>query len=247
MERYVEALRGDPENAEALYYVAVVACQQGDLQTGIDLARRSLSFDPRQPRAHNVLGQALQRQKQFDEALACYDKALEYDANFVDALANRANLLGETGRHAHAIAAYDKVLALRPGLPQDWCNRGQSQHALGQLADAIASYDRALALDPKFALAHTTAPKRSRTLAGWRRLSPAMRVRRSCSPRSPTSTAAMHWRFETSVNPTPRSPPSTAPSRGVPTSPRRTPIAAAYLPHSTDLTTRSRPMTEPRR
>jgi tetratricopeptide (TPR) repeat protein len=154
MERYTEALRDDPENAEALYYVAVVACQQGDLETGIDLARRSLSFNIRQPRAHNVLGQALQRQKHYDEALACYDKALEYDPNFVDALANRANLLGETGRHAQAVAAYDKVLALRPGLPQDWCNRGQSLHAIGQLAEAIASYDRALATEPKFALAH---------------------------------------------------------------------------------------------
>ncbi|HEY1312201.1 MAG TPA: tetratricopeptide repeat protein, partial [Pseudolabrys sp.] len=37
MERYVEVLQGDPENADALYYVAVVACQGGELAEGIKL------------------------------------------------------------------------------------------------------------------------------------------------------------------------------------------------------------------
>ena len=224
----------------------MVACQQGDLQTGIDLARRSLSFDARQPRAHNVLGQALQRQKQYDEALACYDTALECDANFVDALANRANLLGETGRHAQAVAAYDKVLALRPGLPQDWCNRGQSLHAIGQLADAIASNDRALALDPKFALAHHN---RAEALKDAGRLAEALPGYARAAQLLP-HVAEFHcnhalWRCATSASPARRSKRSTAPSRGAPTSPRRTPIAAAFWLRSNALTTRSRRMTGP--
>ena len=43
MERYVEALRNDPKNADALYYVAVVACQEGQFQQGVDLARRAIA------------------------------------------------------------------------------------------------------------------------------------------------------------------------------------------------------------
>ena len=44
MERYVEVLRADPQNPDALYYVAVVACHEGQFQEGINLARRSLNL-----------------------------------------------------------------------------------------------------------------------------------------------------------------------------------------------------------
>ena len=43
MERYAEVLRTDPENADALYYIAVVACQEGQFQQGAELARRALA------------------------------------------------------------------------------------------------------------------------------------------------------------------------------------------------------------
>ena len=61
MERYVEVLRNDPQNADALYYVAVVACQEGQFQQGIELARRAIAIGPPQARVHNLLGQALYR------------------------------------------------------------------------------------------------------------------------------------------------------------------------------------------
>src|SRR5690606_14198445 len=61
MERYTEVLRNDPENADALYYVAVVACQEGQFQQGIDLARRALAFAPNAARTHNLLGKALEQ------------------------------------------------------------------------------------------------------------------------------------------------------------------------------------------
>ena len=52
MDRYTQVLRNDPHNADALYYVALVACHEGQFQQGIDLARRSLSFRPAARRAH---------------------------------------------------------------------------------------------------------------------------------------------------------------------------------------------------
>ena len=61
MERYTEVLRNDPKNADALYYIAVVACQDGQFQQGVDLARRAIAVGPPQARMHNLLGQALYR------------------------------------------------------------------------------------------------------------------------------------------------------------------------------------------
>ena len=69
MERCVEVLRNDPKHPDALYYVAVVACQEGQYQQGIELARRAVEFGPPQARVHNLLGQALYREGQRLEAI----------------------------------------------------------------------------------------------------------------------------------------------------------------------------------
>jgi tetratricopeptide (TPR) repeat protein len=109
MDRYTEVLRNDPNNTDALYYVAVVACHEGQFQQGIELARRSLTFRPRQARAHNVIGQAFHRLGQIKDALASFDDALECDPKFTDAYGNRANMLSELGRPAEALSSFDRA------------------------------------------------------------------------------------------------------------------------------------------
>ena len=69
MERYTEVLRNDPQNADALYYVAVVAVQEGQYAEGIKLAERALAFGPQQARLHNLIGQTYLRLGQPQEAL----------------------------------------------------------------------------------------------------------------------------------------------------------------------------------
>jgi len=81
MDRYTQVLRNDPRNADALYYIALIACQEGQFQQGIDLARRSLSFRPRQARAHNLIGQAFHRMGKVEDALQSFDSAIACDAN----------------------------------------------------------------------------------------------------------------------------------------------------------------------
>ena len=98
MERYVEVLRTDPQNADALYYVAVVACQEGQFQQGVDLARRAIANGPPQARVHNLLGQALDALGEPLEAIKNFDQAIALDANFADAHGNRANILVESRR-----------------------------------------------------------------------------------------------------------------------------------------------------
>ena len=97
MERYVEVLRNDPKNADALYYVAVVACQEGQFKQGVELARRAIAFGPPQARVHNLLGQALDRLGEPLEAIKNFDKAIALDPNFAAAHGNRANILVDAG------------------------------------------------------------------------------------------------------------------------------------------------------
>jgi tetratricopeptide (TPR) repeat protein len=148
MDRYTAVLRADPNNADALYYVAVVACQEGQFKEGIGLARRALEHAPPQARVHNLLGKALEAQGEHLEAVKSFDAAIALDANFAEAHGNRANILAAAGMPAEALKGFERALALDPQAAPDWINRGALLQELGRHADALESYDKALALVP---------------------------------------------------------------------------------------------------
>jgi tetratricopeptide (TPR) repeat protein len=154
MQRYIAVLERDPKNLDALYYVAVLALQEGQIAEGIKVLLRALDFGPPQARLHNLLGQAYLRLNQDDDALASFDRAIACEPGFADAYGNRANVLADMGRLPEALAAFDQALALRPDNAEDLCNRASVQADLGRHDEALAGYQRAIALMPDLAPAH---------------------------------------------------------------------------------------------
>jgi tetratricopeptide (TPR) repeat protein/2-polyprenyl-3-methyl-5-hydroxy-6-metoxy-1,4-benzoquinol methylase len=152
--RYRLVLESDPEHPQALYRLAVIACQQGRLEEGIVLVRHSLAREPRQPRALNLLGMALSRLGQDEAALASYDRALALQPDLADVHGNRAGLLLDRGRAEEAVAGFECAVALDPAAAGDWLNLATAHHRLGRNEEALASCDRALALDAGFSPAH---------------------------------------------------------------------------------------------
>ncbi len=74
----VQVLASDPANADALYYLAMAACQQGRFDEGMDLAQRAVAARPQHARAHNLIGMTFGRLGRNDDALAavrCGDRA----------------------------------------------------------------------------------------------------------------------------------------------------------------------------
>jgi protein O-GlcNAc transferase len=151
--RYHDALRIDPANADALYYLALISCQHGRFEEGAELARKSLSSDPNQARVHVILGRALHAQGRNDDALSSFDRATALAPDLAPAHANRADVLSKIGRNAAALDGYDRALALAPDSVADWMNRGVALIALNRHDEAVISFDRGFALDPDFAQA----------------------------------------------------------------------------------------------
>jgi protein O-GlcNAc transferase len=152
--RYQEVLRQDPANADALYALAQIACQQGRLVEGVEFARKVLASDPNRARAHKLLGLALARLGRPQEALASLDSAIAQAPALADVHGSRGDVLAELGRHGEAVESYDRALAVQPDSVADWSNRGAALVDLGRHADALESFERALALAPDFAQAH---------------------------------------------------------------------------------------------
>lgn len=75
-----------------------------------------------------------------NEAIACYDKAIEIDPMYADAWNNKGFSLDELGKYQEAEACYDKALEIDPQDAVAWYNRGQSFKSIGMYKEAIEAF-----------------------------------------------------------------------------------------------------------
>ncbi len=188
---YTDILRGDPANTDALYHLAQVNYRQDRIVEGIGLLRRILTIDPREARAHNLLGLALGRLGQTPDALVSFDEAIAVDPDLADAHGNRADILAEVGRRREAVASYDRAIALDPGSFANWCNRGAVLHELRRFAEAVQSFERAAAIDPASA---QTQFNRGNALVGLERYEDALAAFEAALAIEPNYTDALYNR-----------------------------------------------------
>jgi CHAT domain-containing protein/tetratricopeptide (TPR) repeat protein len=82
----------------------------------------------------------------YEEALACYNKALKIKSDDPDIWYNRGKALLHWGRYGDAIASYDSALALAPQYIAAWNGKGNALRSLDRDEEAIKAYDHALQL-----------------------------------------------------------------------------------------------------
>ena len=90
-------------------------------------------------------------------------KALAADANSIDTLNNRGQVLNRLKRHDEAIGSFARSLALRSDQPDALCQRGEALAAVDRFNDALTDFAEALRIDPNCADAHL---KRGNALYG---------------------------------------------------------------------------------
>ncbi len=92
------------------------------------------------------LGNNFYELQAYQQAVDCYQIAVNFKPDKDEAWYNRGNALDNLGRFDDAIASYDKALELKSDYHQAWNNRGVALDNLGRFDDAIASYNKALEL-----------------------------------------------------------------------------------------------------
>ena len=110
----------------------------------------ALDINPNYVEAHNNLGLALQKSREFAAAIQSFDLAISLKPNFTDALYNKANVLQETGSIKNAIAHYYKAIELKPDYAEAYCNLGVALHELQELDSALFCYNKAISLKPDY-------------------------------------------------------------------------------------------------
>jgi Flp pilus assembly protein TadD len=96
---------------------------------------------------HNY-GAALQGDKQFEEAVAHYERAVAADPTYAPAYSNLGAALSALGRIDAGKRAYQRALELNPDFADAHFNLGNALRREGDAAGAAAAYEHALALSP---------------------------------------------------------------------------------------------------
>ncbi len=151
---YRAALARDPENADALHLLGLLAKEAGDHKGACALIGKAIERQPDAAILHNNLGSVLESLERLDEAIRSYERALRLQPDYAEAELNMGNALLRKGRLQEAADHYGRAVARRPDLAEARNNLGVALRALGRAQQAAECFREAVRLKPDYVDAH---------------------------------------------------------------------------------------------
>ena len=133
---------------------ALQLINQGKLKEAELIYRELAAAGSKSTSVHGNLGVLLQIKGDVQNAILCFNAALQLQPNCPEAYYNLGNALKEQGDLDAAIAAYNTALQLKPKYPEAHNNLGNALKVQGNLDAAIAAYNTAIKLKPNNPGAH---------------------------------------------------------------------------------------------
>jgi len=96
----------------------------------------------------NKKGIALYNLKRYEEALQCYDKAIQLEPNSTEYWSNKGLAFFKLSRYDEALPCFDKATQLEPNNAEYWSNKGLAFFKLSRYDEALTCFDKATQLEP---------------------------------------------------------------------------------------------------
>jgi tetratricopeptide (TPR) repeat protein len=149
-----EAIRLNPNYAQAYYNRGLARSELGDKQGAIADYNTAIKINPNLAQAYLNRGVARSELGDKQGAIADYNSAIKINPNYADAYYNRGLARSELGDKQGAIADYNTAIKINPNLAQAYLNRGVARSDLGDKQGAIADYNSAIKINPNYAQAY---------------------------------------------------------------------------------------------
>ena len=146
---YREALRINPELAEAWNNLGVAYSNINHYDDAVAALREALRINPEDAEAWNNLGATYRDLRRYDAAIAAYREALRINPEDTKAWYNLGLVYDILDRYDAAIAAYREALRINPEDAESWNNLGVAYSKLGCLNEGVAAYREALRINPE--------------------------------------------------------------------------------------------------
>ena len=141
---YRQLLRADPQYANALHLLGVIAFQRDNSEVAIGLISQAIEIIPTFPSYHCNLGNVYSKMGRLDEAVASFRTTIEFNPHYAEAYYNLANILKEQKKFDEAVEAYHRVIELQPSYAEAYYNLANITSDLGKFDDEITSYRQAV-------------------------------------------------------------------------------------------------------
>jgi hypothetical protein len=115
---YRQALAIQPDNADCLHLLGMIAFQSGDNAAAAELIRKAIAIHKTAASYYSNLGNVVQAEGRLDEAEACYRRALELKPNQAEVCLNLGHVLKARGEVDAGLDCYRRALALKPALAE---------------------------------------------------------------------------------------------------------------------------------
>jgi len=153
-QAYKDILAQEPLHVGSLHMLGLILAQTGQPDKGVDLLCRALELDPHNAQTYYGLGFAMCALKEYQGAIACYDKAMALQPQFAEAACDKGSALIELKRCAEAVESFDLAIGWRPDYADAYVYRGNAFMGLQENERAVRSFETGLALNPGFASGH---------------------------------------------------------------------------------------------
>jgi len=152
---YRQILSQQPNHADAVHLLGILAGRTGRAQEALELLRRAIALNPSAAPYRASLGTMFARLGQHDDAIVAYRAAIGISPAMPDAWIALGNSLQAKLQFDQAIAAYHHAASLNPDSAEACFSLGVAFNRKGQLDDAIEAYHRAIKLRPNYLEAYS--------------------------------------------------------------------------------------------
>jgi tetratricopeptide (TPR) repeat protein len=146
-----QALRANPDNVEALRWLATIYMRDDDrLSDAEALLRRATACAPDFTVAWMMLGTLMHQANRYREAIDCFRTAVSLEPDNAAAWGGLGNAYGHAGEAEKAIDAYFRSIALKSDVPGVHMGYGHVLKTVGDQARALEAYREAIRLKPDY-------------------------------------------------------------------------------------------------
>jgi tetratricopeptide (TPR) repeat protein len=145
---YIEVLKVQPDNIDALFMLGTLFAQGGHYDYAIDCFQEAVRIKPDHTWAYYNLGNVCRDKGLTDEALACYQKVLQLDPDYAEAHINSGILFKIKGKYDEALKSYQRAIQLNPQSAEAYYNLGHFHMDKGRFDEALACFQKVIQLVP---------------------------------------------------------------------------------------------------
>ncbi|HHP7245304.1 MAG TPA: tetratricopeptide repeat protein [Elainellaceae cyanobacterium] len=151
-DAFQKTLSHDPRFAEAYWKLGSIAVQVGQRDRALMYWYHALALEPRKSTTdgHVRLGNSLFKIGQIDQALTCYRRAIQLDADYAPAYQQMAQVMTHQNRWEDAISIYQHAINRTTNPGWAYYELGNLFRQRGQIDDAISAFQYSIDHDPDY-------------------------------------------------------------------------------------------------